>query len=66
MGGALKNVIEDYVKSLGFDYMCASNKEEYTDCLGHFLEVGTEKSVIFELKYDRENDQNARDIIRNL
>lgn len=61
-----ESVIESYVQALGFKYIYASNKEEYIKKLPQFLELDTNKPVIFELKYSMENDFKAVDIITHL
>lgn len=65
-GNKSPNLVKEYSKSLGFDYLCANTKEEFIDAVGVFLEpeVG-QKGIVFEVFVDSKDEAKALEIIMN-
>lgn len=61
-----ESVIKAYTQTLGFRYMCASNKAEYMNALPEFLNANSDQSIILELIYPAENDFKAVNLITHL
>tara|TARA_R110001599_G_scaffold262231_1_gene462691 strand:+ start:3943 stop:5718 length:1776 start_codon:yes stop_codon:yes gene_type:complete len=60
-------LIKHYAQDLGFKYLKASSKEEYEYVHGEFLAKGSnEKSVVFEVFTDGEQESKALEIVRNI
>lgn len=57
--------IKHYAESVGFEYLCATGKKDFKNNVGRFLEL-SKKPIIFEIKYDKENDFRALDILNNI
>ena len=66
-GNRSRRLVRDMAADLGFEYMSATNKEEFSSQLGRFLhpEV-TEKPIVFEAFTDSEVDSEAVKAMRNL
>ena len=59
-GKQSRNVLRDYSLALGFEYMSASNKEEFDACYGHFVsEDPIDKPIVFEVFTECINDSTA-------
>ncbi len=56
-----------YVEDLGFEYICAENKDEFLKQVQYFVnpEIRT-KPLFFEIKVEYHNDPKAEDIIRSI
>ena len=66
-GHQSKSLIKHYAEDLGFDYCCASNKEEFLQSVNTFLNpIIGEKPVIFEVFTDSNDESNALEIISNI
>lgn len=59
-GNKSPNLIRHYAQDLGFEYLCATNKEEFKNNIERFLvPTLTEKSMIFEIFTDSEDENRA-------
>lgn len=60
-------LVRHYAEDLGFEYLTASNKEDYLANLGKFLsgEIG-EKPVLFEIFTDWKDESDALELVKNL
>ena len=60
-------LIKNYAEDLGYEYLCANNKEEFLKASEHFLtpEI-TDRPMLFEVFTDSKDESNALRIIRNL
>ncbi len=60
-------LIKNYAEDLGYEYLCANNKEEFLKASEHFLtpEI-TDRPMLFEVFTDIKDESNALRIIRNL
>lgn len=66
-GNKSQEVIKSYVEALGFEYMVATNKEEFMSKYEHFVSPGVcEKPIVFEVFTNSEDETEAVKIIRNL
>lgn len=53
-------LVKHYAEDLGFEYLTASNKEEYLSCLGRFTSPElTEKPIIFEIFTNHKDENEA-------
>lgn len=57
-------LVKNYVESLGFTYLSASNKEEFTSCYESFANPKiTDKPIVFEIFTDSKDESDA---LRNM
>ena len=65
-GAKSKKLVKHYTTDLGFEYLTASNKEEYQAQLNRFLVPElTNKPMVFEVFTDWQDESNALKKIRN-
>lgn len=66
-GNKSKTLVKHYAEDLGFEYLSACNKEEYTSAAEKFLfpEI-TDKPMLFEVFTDSKNESDALKIIYEL
>ncbi len=64
-GNKSKKLVKDYAEDLGFDYLSASNKEEYLTNIKRFIN-DNEKSIIFEIFTDAKLESDALNTMNNL
>lgn len=65
-GNQSHTLIRDYVKSLGFKYITASNKEEFANVMDEFISADTEASIIFEVFTDSSDESDALKLMRTI
>ena len=66
-GDKSPTLIKHYAEDLGFKYISAASKEEFSSVCGEFLTKDPgEKSVVFEVFTDSEDESRALEIIRNI
>ena len=66
-GNKSSNLVRHYAEDLGFNYMHASNKKDFYNCLETFVDPSLlEKPVIFEVFTQTEDEVHALEAIRNL
>ena len=66
-GNASKKLVRHYAEDLGFEYMCASNKEEFEANLKWFAsDKKMDKSIIFEIFTDYQDENDALYKMQNL
>lgn len=59
-GKKSKTLMRDYAKNLGFEYLCASNKQEFDEVYERFLvEEITERPILFEVFTDSVEESAA-------
>ena len=62
-----KELVKHYAEDLGFEYISAKDKEEFLENIEHFvLDDKAEKSIIFEIFTNSDDESNALKTIRNL
>lgn len=62
-----KDTIRRYAESVGFEYLSASNKEEFiTACKRFLIPTITEKPMLFELQVTSEDENKAHELITTL
>ena len=60
-------LVRHYAEDLGFEYLCASDKEEFISASKRFLTAEvTEKPMLFEVFTDSKEESDALHTIRNL
>lgn len=66
-GSKSKDLVKYYAKSLGFKYLSASNKLEFTENIRSFVsaEIG-KQSILFECFTNNENESEALKMIRSI
>ncbi|MBY5937705.1 2-succinyl-5-enolpyruvyl-6-hydroxy-3-cyclohexene-1-carboxylate synthase [Marinobacter nauticus] len=66
-GNKSPTLIKHYAQDLGFKYLCASSKEEYTAVYPEFLatEAGV-RPLVFEVFTNSEEESRALEMIRNI
>lgn len=64
-GNKSANLIRHYAEDLGYKYLTASNKEEFLANVDEFINGTDNKSVIFEVFTDSEDESNALKTILN-
>lgn len=66
-GNKSSTLIKNYAENLGFEYLSANNKEEFETVYQRFLEPSiTERSMIFEVFTDSEDESKALQIMHRL
>ena len=66
-GNQSRVLVKHYAEDLGFEYLSASNKEEYLTEIKRFLTPElTDKSMIFEVFTDCKNESDALEIMNHL
>lgn len=63
-GNKSVNLVKHYSEDLGFEYLTASNKEEFKESMSLFLDpqIG-DSSIIFEVFTEMDDERNALDIM---
>ena len=65
--GQSRGFLEHYAQNLGFEYMSASNKEEYAAAVEHFTSPETLSSpLFFEVFTDTKDESDALSLIQNI
>ena len=66
-GNKSRNLVRHYAEDLGFEYMSASTKEEFTYAYEKFLgsSIG-DKSIVFEVFTDSNDESQALKSVRNI
>jgi len=66
-GNKSKDLVRHYAEDLGFEYITASNKDEFLDIYKYFLSSEKrERPVLFEVFSDEQNESNALESLNNL
>lgn len=66
-GNKSPELVKNYARNLGFEYMCASNKEEFGEVYERFLTPAiTDKPMLFEVFTDSDEESKALEIITSL
>lgn len=66
-GSKSRDVIRHFATDMGFEYLCADNKEDYLAQVDYFTtDKVLEKSIVFEIFTDSEKESDALQKIRNL
>lgn len=66
-GNKSRSLIKDYATALGFDYMSASNKEEYLDNYQDFISPEIlQKPILFEIFTDEADEIIALDLVSKI
>ena len=64
-GQKSRDLVRHYAEDLGFEYITASNKEEFLSNLIHFTEKSLEMPIIFEVFVTDSDEVKALNIIHN-
>ena len=60
-------LVKHFAEDLGYEYLSASTKKEYLNCINKFLCPKTsDKSMVFEVFTDSQNESDAVEIMNNL
>lgn len=65
-GEKSKSLVRDFAKNLNFEYISANNQYEFKDKTTIFLDKKTEKSIIFEVFTNDENESKSLEKITSL
>lgn len=66
-GKQSKDLLKHYSQDLGFEYICASNKEEYLEQVKYFTQQDMlKKPVLFEVFTDSADESKAIEMIHNI
>lgn len=66
-GNKSRKLLQHYAEDLGFEYLYATNKTEFLNNVDRFTDAEiTEKSIIFEVFTDSENESKALKMIRTI
>lgn len=66
-GNKSKDLVKNYVQDLGFEYLSASNKEEFMKVIEiFFTDSVKEKPIVFEVFTDSKDESEALQYINNL
>lgn len=66
-GNMSKSLVKNYAEDLGFEYITASNKEEFENVYARFVsEEPSDKPIIFEIFADTVNEIQNLDAVRHI
>ena len=66
-GNKSPELVKNYAAALGFEYLCASNKEEFSPVIERFLTPElTESPMLLEVFTDSQDESDALKMLRNL
>lgn len=65
-GNKSEKLVKHLAEDLGYDYLCASNKDEFLSVYEKFLSPDISQSVIFEVFTNSDEESDALRIMRNL
>ena len=65
-GNKSGQLVKHYAEDLGFDYLCASTKEEFIKNMALFIQLKTNKPIVFEVFTDTDSESNALKAIRSI
>lgn len=66
-GNKSSTLVKNYAENLGFEYLSAATKEEFTSYSERFLNNElTEKPIVFEVFTDSDEESRALELIRNI
>lgn len=65
-GNKSSELVKHYAEDLGFDYIKASNKEEFAQNVNYFTKENNDKPILFEIFTTPENESDALKIITSL
>jgi 2-succinyl-5-enolpyruvyl-6-hydroxy-3-cyclohexene-1-carboxylate synthase len=65
-GQRSRDLVRHYVIDLGFKYLCASNKEEFSSSLSEFLDPECNQSIVFECFTEATDESKAHEIINGI
>ena len=66
-GNMSKSLVKNYAEDLGFDYITASNKDEFEAVYARFLsKEPSDKPMIFEIFADKANEISNLDAVRHI
>lgn len=66
-GNKSRNLVKNFVIDLGFEYMSASNKAEFDRIYERFINpIMQERSIIFEVFTDSDDESKALELIMNI
>lgn len=66
-GRKLNKLIKNYAVNLGFEYLSASNKEEFITAIEHFTsKKNTDKSIVLEVFTNEHDETLAIDMVENI
>jgi len=60
------DIVKHYAEDIGFEYMRASNKNEFHTFINHFLDTTIKKPILFELFTKPDDENEALRLIRNI
>ncbi len=66
-GKQSRDLVRHYAEDLGFQYLTASNKDEYLSSMNTFIQPElTEKPILFEVFTDEDSENSAQKLLDNL
>ena len=65
-GNKSTQLVKHYAEDLGFDYIFASNKDEFSKNIDLFTKEKNDKPIIFEVFTNPEDESNALKLINNI
>jgi 2-succinyl-5-enolpyruvyl-6-hydroxy-3-cyclohexene-1-carboxylate synthase len=66
-GNQSPELVKNYVSTLGFEYLCASNKEEFISVIDRFLmPEHTDRPILLEVFTDSQDESDALKMLKSL
>jgi 2-succinyl-5-enolpyruvyl-6-hydroxy-3-cyclohexene-1-carboxylate synthase len=62
-GNKSKTLVRHFAEDLGFEYLTASNKEEYSKALETFVRSKSDKPIVFEIFIDYNDEADALELM---
>ncbi len=65
-GNQSPNLVRNYANDLGYTYLSASTKEDFLNQIQNFVDKSSQKSIIFEVFTNNENESDALQKLREM
>lgn len=65
-GNKSKNLVRHFAEDLGYRYLSADNKDTFSQQISSFINSSSDKSIIFEVFTDSEEESNALKLMQHL
>ena len=65
-GNKSRTLVRDFIANLGFKYLCASSKSEFTQAIKEFVCTDSNVPIVMECFTDVEDESNAHKLLYNI
>lgn len=65
-GNKSKELIKNYAINLGYEYISASTKKEFSDVFERFISLNSDSSIVFEVFTNEKDESDALKLMQNI